>query len=151
MYDDPASFGIEIDRNPPHQLIRNETFPPEDYRKAKHLGFHVKLITRFRWLRDQMLELKQELGFSHVDLYRAFVTHLVSKGVDALEGHNVDSVSSETFDARTQAYLSHPAHKDLLRDHFETFRAVQAKTSPMAWLPPTQFVSSGASPHLGRM
>lgn len=84
MYEKPETFGIEIDRNPSHHLERNETFPQADYDQAKLLGFYVKLITKFRWLRDQMLQFQHELGCSHIDLYDAFVSYLRDNGIDGI-------------------------------------------------------------------
>jgi len=122
MYSDPEQFGIAIDRKPPHRLLWNETFPWEDYNEAKYLGFHVKLLHKFHWLRDQMLDLHSKVGGRVVDLYNNFVHWMGSQGVDALDGENVGDVSSEEFDFRTQRFVDQKNNLALLKSLFLSFR-----------------------------
>jgi radical SAM superfamily enzyme YgiQ (UPF0313 family) len=129
MYDDPDQFGIEIDRNPPHRLVRNESFERDDYNRAKHLGFYVKLLHKHRPVRDKMLKLQRSTGLRFVDLYRDFVTLLEAKGVSGFNGDDVADVSSEEFDYRTQTFLKNELNRARLDRLFEEFRQTCSKNT----------------------
>jgi len=129
MYDDPEQFGIVIDRNPPHRLLKNDGFPPEELRLAKRLGYHAKLFTKHRPLRDRFVTLQRRTKSRFVDLYLAFTDHLDERG-HALD---VRGVSSEEFDYRTASQLA--SSVDLLMREYERFEARLLSQDKLRTLP----------------
>jgi len=113
MYNDPESFGVVIDREPPHRLVSNETFPAADYDRAKHLGFATKVLHNDTLVRDSLLALQTDMGGRHVDLYASFVDFLEANGVDFFAGRPVGEVSSEEFDFLTKSFHASPRRAEV--------------------------------------
>jgi|GEM_PF-2777575 radical SAM superfamily enzyme YgiQ (UPF0313 family) len=122
MYSSPEEFGIRITDTPPHRLVENETFPWDDYNRAKLVGYYAKLVHKVPWLRDELLKLAKDEGVRPVDLYANYVSFLQEKGVDALNGQAVSEVSSEEFDFRSQSFTSKHANVEELKWLFWQFR-----------------------------
>jgi radical SAM superfamily enzyme YgiQ (UPF0313 family) len=106
FYDNPAEYGIEYQRDPPHKIVRNETFPPDQYERAKWLSYNVSLIHRVPALRDRLFELHGRAGSRRlVDLYEDFVSYLGAR-VDTLSGRRLEDVTSWFFEQYAREFLS---------------------------------------------
>lgn len=122
MYADPTSFGLQIEPHPPHRVTHNETFPQEDYQRAKRLGFYVKLMHKFPEVRDVMRGLHARTGSSHVSLYGEFADLLEDHGLEGTPGRFVASVPTSEFDYWTDRFLSCPDRRQQVWALLSAFR-----------------------------
>lgn len=129
MYAHPERFGITIDWEPPHRLVHNDSFPRQDYNRAKLLGFATKVLHNDRTVRDRMLALQSVVGGRHVDLYRRLVDMLMAAGLDLLEGSRIDEVSSERFDYLTKAFHGDDERVETLRALVDVFEASELEAA----------------------
>jgi radical SAM superfamily enzyme YgiQ (UPF0313 family) len=123
MYGDPESFGLEVTHKPPHRLIRNKTFLPDAYDRAKFIGYYVKLLHKFKWLKKAMLALREQVGGRSVDLYARLADTMEAEGLHGVEGRQVRESSTEEFDFLTNQFVENAAKSAALEDLFERFEA----------------------------
>jgi radical SAM superfamily enzyme YgiQ (UPF0313 family) len=121
MWDDPDQFDIVIDREPPHRLLHNKSFPWEDQYQAKQLGLWVKLLHNLTDVRDALFEAKERSSQTYVELYAQFVQVLEAEGVDPLWGAFIGDVSSERFDHLKNEFVNDVAMTSKVRDLLQSF------------------------------
>jgi len=128
MYENPEKFNLIIDYLPPHRVIENLTFPNDEYKKAKKLGYYAKLLHKYSWLSQNLLDLKIELMTSSVNLYLEFSELIEANGLDGFFGRSIENVSSEEFDYLTEKFKGNKSNEKLLNDLFLKYRLYKIKS-----------------------
>jgi coproporphyrinogen III oxidase-like Fe-S oxidoreductase len=120
-YRDPEKYGIEFMDEAPHKILKNKTFPQDEYDKAKELSYFVYLIHHFDKLRNSIYELRDgQNGMRLVDYYSKFSTY-VNGNVDYLMGHKIQDVTSWFFEAIAQEFLSDEKRVEKIETLYEQF------------------------------
>ena len=128
FYDNPAEYGIEYERDPPHKIVSNESFPQDQYERAKWLSYNVSLIHRVPALRDRLFELNEGDGAKRlVDTYEDFVNYMESR-LDTLSGRRREDVTSWFFEQYAKEFLAQGNNQATLEGLAESFCGGLEKT-----------------------
>ncbi|MFQ6123452.1 MAG: B12-binding domain-containing radical SAM protein [Candidatus Heimdallarchaeota archaeon] len=122
FYKNPEKYGIEYMEEAPHKVLWNDTFPHEEYNRAKSLGYHVYLIHRVAHLREDISALSHtQSGLKLVDFYSRFVEFIDGK-LDTLLGKTIQDISSWFFEQLANDFLKDPRNIIRLESLYKTFK-----------------------------
>ena len=120
FYANPKKYGLEFTEEPPHKLIRNETFTKEEYNRAKRLSYNVHLFYKIPAIKDGMYELHKG-GIKLSTCYEQFVAYLDGK-LDTLSGKSIEEVSSWFFEQYAAKFLEDSQNIQSLQSLYSSFR-----------------------------
>lgn len=122
FYKNPEKYGIEFMEEAPHKVIRNETFPQEEYNRAKILGYHVYLIHRITQLREDISALSHtQSELKLVDFYTRFIEFIDGK-LDTLLGKTIQDLSSWFFEQLANDFLKNPQNTIRLESLYNAYK-----------------------------
>ncbi|MHA2065926.1 MAG: hypothetical protein ACXABY_16265, partial [Candidatus Thorarchaeota archaeon] len=125
-YKNPDKYGIEFMKEAPHKILKNRTFPQDEYDNAKLLSYFVYLIHHFDEMRNGIYELRtKKNGLRLVDYYCKFEA-FVNGNVDYLLGRDIQNVTSWFFEAIAQEFLSDARRVELLQNKYDQFMKEEA-------------------------
>ncbi|MFV2016544.1 MAG: hypothetical protein ACC656_14025, partial [Candidatus Heimdallarchaeota archaeon] len=138
----PELYGLKFMDQAPHFLLENETFPKEQYNKAKYLSYHIYAFHRLVRTHDNIYGVNENLKNFNiaddifnlhkkqkeqnnqvrlVDLYRLFVNYLLGK-IDLLNGKKINEITSWKFEESVNEFVKNIDNLNLLRSLFESFK-----------------------------
>ncbi|MHA2296521.1 MAG: B12-binding domain-containing radical SAM protein [Candidatus Hodarchaeales archaeon] len=122
IYNDPDKYGIEFMEEAPHKVLKNATFPLEEYNRAKKLAYHIYLMHR-TGLRDELYELnkKQKRNSRLVDSYLEFNEFLDGK-LDTLAGNQIENVTSWFFEQKANEFIKDTQNIERLNQFYCFFK-----------------------------
>lgn len=125
-YKDPEKYGIEFMADAPHKILTNQTFPQEEYDKAKLLSYFVYLLHHFDEMRNGIYEQRtKQNGMRLVDYYTRFEAYLNGR-VDYLVGRDIQDVTSWFFEAIAQEFMSDTSRVEQLQNLYQQFMLEEA-------------------------
>ncbi|OLS27071.1 MAG: tRNA-2-methylthio-N(6)-dimethylallyladenosine synthase [Candidatus Heimdallarchaeota archaeon LC_3] len=149
----PELFGVTFMDEAPHFLIENESFPKEQYNKAKFLSYHIYLFHRIIHLQDKIYEVNEEnpktpdvvnfffdlhkeqteqnTGSRIVDYYINFVEYLTDN-LDCLNGKKINEITSWQFEEKVNEFVKDSENLQRLDYLFESFKE---KNEVSIWTP----------------
>lgn len=120
-YSNPEKYGIEFMSEAPHKILKNKTFPPEQYNRAKDLSYFVYLCLQFENIRNVIYNLKGIQDDTRlVDYYERFSDFAKGK-IDYLMGRDIHDVTSWFFESMAQEFLSNTELVEKMEVLFQTF------------------------------
>jgi anaerobic magnesium-protoporphyrin IX monomethyl ester cyclase len=126
FYKNPEKYGIEFMEDAPHKILKNKTFPQEEYDNAKLLSYFVYLIHHFDEMRNGIYELRtQQNGLRLVDYYSKFEAYANGK-VDYLLGRDIQNVTSWFFEAIAQEFMSDTNRVEMIQELYQQFMKKEA-------------------------
>ncbi len=120
-YSNPEKYGIEFMKEAPHKILKNKTFPQEEYNSAKELSYFVFLIHQFENIRNAIYNLKNKQNDMRLVDYYIELARFLNDKIDCLLGKNISDVTSWFFESIAQEFLSDKKRVDLLQNLFQTF------------------------------
>ncbi len=122
FYKNPEKYGIEYMDVPPHKVLKNKTFPEEQYNKAKLLSYFVYLLHRVESLRKNFYNMGngKDSSLRLIDHYERFVSFLDGK-LDALAGKEISEVSSWIFEQMANDFLAKEENITKLESLYDSF------------------------------
>ncbi|MFW9861583.1 MAG: B12-binding domain-containing radical SAM protein [Candidatus Thorarchaeota archaeon] len=126
FYKYPEKYEIEFMREAPHKILKNKTFPQEEYDNAKLLSYFVYLIHQFDEMRNGIYELRnKQNGLRLVDYYSRFEAFVNGK-IDYLAGRAIQNVTSWFFEAIAKEFLSDSSSVEIIQDLYHQFMKEEA-------------------------
>jgi tRNA A37 methylthiotransferase MiaB len=89
FFDQRDQLGFVYDDQPPYMVRANESFPPDEIRKAEDLVLWVMAALYFPAIRDALYELCSRNGLGHIDVIEDWVERL-SKKIDPVSEVKLD-------------------------------------------------------------
>lgn len=125
-YNNPEKYGIQFMEEAPHKILKNKTFPQEEYDNAKVLSYFVYLIHHFDEMRNGIYELRtKNNGMRLVDYYCEFEAFVNGK-VDYLLGRDIQDITSWFFEAIALEFLSDTSRVEQIQTLYQQFMRDEA-------------------------
>ncbi|MHA2244740.1 MAG: B12-binding domain-containing radical SAM protein [Candidatus Hodarchaeales archaeon] len=121
LHKNPEKYGLEYQKEAPHKVTKNATFPQDEYDSAKGLAYFVYLMHR-SGLSDKLFKLNGKLRQNKrlAKVYQDFNSYVDGK-LDILGGDQIQNVTSWFFEQKATRFLEDTTNKDHLNQLFDSF------------------------------
>lgn len=121
LYKNPKKYGLKYQKEAPHKVTENESFPKEEYIAAKKLAYFVYLMHR-SGVSKRLFELNGKNGGKKrlIDLY-LHLNDFVSGKSDPLEIDQIQDISSWFFEKKATEFLQNPSNSIQLTQMVDSY------------------------------
>jgi radical SAM superfamily enzyme YgiQ (UPF0313 family) len=121
FYRDPEKYGIQFEEKAPHRLLKNESFPSEEYGRALKLSYFIFLLHKTGDFPEMLKSVFESEDYNRlVDVYLDFADYVDGK-LDILTGKSMHDIRSWFFEEEAKSFSGKSMLMDLFYEHFDRY------------------------------